>query len=127
MWQFVLDLVAVMRKTDDEKDLEIICCGSNCALWSGNRRGDRRFHAGKKCCAVQKLIGEKNGTPCTSTMIISGLLDRSFSLDDEGSTSPTAVCERMSNSARSPFVICLSSARHTPTRVAIPLYQCAMI
>ena len=24
MWQFVLDLVAVMRMTDDEKDLEIL-------------------------------------------------------------------------------------------------------
>jgi hypothetical protein len=48
VWQFMLDLVAVMRMTDDEKDLETMLCDSNCAWWSGNRRGDRRFLAGKK-------------------------------------------------------------------------------
>jgi hypothetical protein len=43
VWQFVLALVAVMRMTDDEKDLEIML------LQQQLRIVDRRFHAGRKC------------------------------------------------------------------------------
>ena len=48
VWQFVLDLAAVMRMTDDEKDLEMCCCGNNCGLWSGNKYEGRISRAGKK-------------------------------------------------------------------------------
>jgi hypothetical protein len=42
VWEFVLDLAAVMRMTDDEKDLEIML------LRQQLRIVDRRFHAGRK-------------------------------------------------------------------------------
>ncbi len=38
VWQFVLDLVAVMRMTDDEKDLEIMLLRQQRARSVGGKR-----------------------------------------------------------------------------------------
>jgi hypothetical protein len=70
VWQFVLDLVVVIRMTDDEKDLEILLLRQQLQIVSGRRGrksrgnekplaalasdgGERTRSRGEKCAVVQ--------------------------------------------------------------------------
>jgi hypothetical protein len=53
VWKFVLDLVAVLRMTDDEKDLEIMLLRQQLRIVERKqKRGARRFHGGRKCTVL---------------------------------------------------------------------------
>jgi hypothetical protein len=49
IWEFVLDLAAVSRLTDSEKDLEILLLQQQLRIVEENKTEDRRFRAGKRC------------------------------------------------------------------------------
>jgi len=48
VWEFGLELAAVSRMTDSEKDLELLLLRQHCGSSSGNRNEDRQFHAGRR-------------------------------------------------------------------------------
>ena len=49
IWEFVLDVAAVCRLTEGEKDLEILLLRQQLRIVEENRNEDRRFRAGRRC------------------------------------------------------------------------------
>jgi hypothetical protein len=60
VWQFMLDLIVVLRMTDDKMIWKSCSYGTNFASWSGNKRGDRRFHVGRMCRWQALAVRVKN-------------------------------------------------------------------
>jgi len=48
LWEFLMDVLAVSRLSDEEKDLELLLYDSSCGSWSGNKSVDRKSRGGRR-------------------------------------------------------------------------------
>jgi hypothetical protein len=48
VWEFLMDVLAVSRLGDEEKELELLLLRQQLRMWSGNKSVGRRFRGGRR-------------------------------------------------------------------------------